>query len=63
MSKYSVGHLMMPATDDPRFDTEAEALAHAGEKGAKNYNTMLGVWHDESGELVAIVYEGTVFTS
>jgi hypothetical protein len=56
---YSYGKLEFPAEDDPRFEDLEEAEQEAAK--ASWDDGVYGVWEDESGELMAIVYERTVF--
>lgn len=58
---YSVGDLRSPQPDDQRFTTQAEAEHYARETSYPD--RVLGIWHDDSGDLVAIVYDGLVYWS
>jgi hypothetical protein len=59
--RYSIGDLENPQPDDTRFDTREEAERAAIQC---SYNDMpWGVWFDEDGELLSIVYGQTVYSS
>ena len=60
--KHQVGDLTDFENGDPVFDSYTEALQHAVNKSDDEPETPLGVWELDSGELVAIVHEGRVFT-
>jgi len=56
---FSAGHLTSPRPDDPRFNEYAEAEQAAVNKSVDD--DVWAVWEDESGEILAIVYQGQVF--
>lgn len=56
---FSVGDLRDPQPDDQRFETRNEAEQYAREKSFPNI--ALGVWHDPSGELIAIAFDGLIY--
>jgi hypothetical protein len=60
---FSYGHVTWPKEDDPTFEEESEAVAAAA-KASEDYATspVFGVWDDETGELLHIVYEGWVYS-
>lgn len=58
---YSTGRLEYPAEDDPRFDTEEEAIKAAIQ--ASFDDSPHGVWHDADGELLHIVYFRSVYSA
>ncbi len=59
---YSYGYLLMPQPDDPRFETEEEAVRAAEETSATREVTLYGVWRDDDGELLHIVYHGDLYS-
>ncbi|MHC4676536.1 MAG: hypothetical protein ACYTBZ_28960 [Planctomycetota bacterium] len=56
---YSVGNLEYPRSDDPRFSTQEDAEVHAIEISDGG---PLGVWRDDDGELISIVYNRQIFS-
>jgi hypothetical protein len=57
---FSAGHLTDPHPDDPRFKEYADAAQVAVKRSVDD--DVWAVWQDESGEILAIVYQGEVFT-
>ncbi len=57
---FSAGLLTDPQPGDPRFEKFDEAL-NAAIKGSKDDDAW-AVWEDESGEILAVVYQQQVFT-
>jgi hypothetical protein len=57
---FSAGHLTSPRPDDPRFNeyTEVEQAALDGSVD----DSAWAIWQDDSGEILAIVYRGQVYT-
>ena len=51
---------MNPRPDDPRFKKYAEAEQAALDGSVDD--DVWAVWQDDSGEILAIVYQGQVFT-
>jgi hypothetical protein len=61
---YSYGQLTSPRDDDPRFKTEDEAITAAEDASQESaLDPILGVWEDETGELLHIVYQGAVYSA
>lgn len=61
---YSVGNVMNPTKDDPRFNDLDEAMEAAERKSINNMGQMVvAVWRDEFGEIIALFYEGLEFRS
>lgn len=61
--RYQVGDIQALNKGDPYYATFEEAEIAALKLNADGDNSFIGVWdmQDESGELIAIVYEGTVY--
>lgn len=57
---FSAGHLTNPQPDDPRFREYADAVQSAADRSVDD--DVWAVWEDKSGETLAIVYQGEVFT-
>jgi hypothetical protein len=57
---FSAGHLTNPQQDDPRFGEFADA-AQAAVDGSVD-DGVWAVWRDDSGEILAVVYQGEIFT-
>jgi hypothetical protein len=57
---FSAGHLVSPRPDDPRFKEWAQAEQVAVDRSVDD--DVWAVWQDDSGEILAIVYQGQVFT-
>jgi hypothetical protein len=57
--EFSTGTLTNPRPQDQRFDFLDEAI-EAAVKGSMD-DFVWGVWNDDSGELMAIVYQGLVY--
>jgi hypothetical protein len=57
---YSVGTLTNPKPDDQRFGFFEEAVKSAIQASSWD-DFVWGVWNDDSGELLAIVYQGRVY--
>lgn len=58
---YSVGRLEHPHEDDQRFHDETNAIRNA--MAASIDDSVYGVWDDDTGELLHIVYQRQVFSS
>lgn len=56
---FSVGSLRNPHPDDRRFATRAEAEHYAREHSFPNIT--LGIWHNPTGELIAIAFDGLIY--
>ena len=57
---FSAGYLTNPRPDDPRFKEYSDAAQAAVDRSADD--SVWAVWQDDSGEILAIVYQGQVFT-
>lgn len=57
---FSAGHLTDPQPGDQRFEQFDDAL-NAAINGSKD-DDVWTVWEDESGEILAVVYQQQVFT-
>ena len=57
---FSAGDLTNPRPEDPRFKEYAEAEQAALDGSVED--GVWAIWQDESGEILAIVYQGQVFT-
>jgi len=55
---YSVGELRDPQPSDERFEAE-DAYTYA--RNTSYPDRILGIWDDETGELVAIAFDGLVY--
>lgn len=61
-SKFSFGQLTAPHPDDAEFDTAGEAIEAAFAVSLKLKNsTVFGVWQNDSGEILKIIYDGQIF--
>ncbi len=62
---YSIGEPAYPVPDDARFETREEAEVKAIELSCTMYYdaTVLAVWEDDGGEVLALVFRGIVYTS
>lgn len=58
MFSYGVPHCPLP--DDPRFNTEDEAISAAVK--LNDDDEVYAVWDDESGEILALVFAGMIYT-
>ena len=58
--RFSAGHLTDPQPGDRRFEKFDDAMNVAIE-GSKD-DDVWAVWEDESGEILAVVYQQQVFT-
>lgn len=58
--KFSFGQLTAPRTDDAEFDTASEATEAAFAASLKS-STVFGVWQNESGETLKVIYDGQIF--
>lgn len=58
--KFSAGHLTDPQSGDQRFEKFDEAM-NAAVEGSKD-DDVWAVWEDDSGEILAVVYQQQVFT-
>lgn len=58
---FSIGHLERPTGEDRQFDTREEAEIAAIEESYDD--GVRAVWDNDSGEILAIVYQQTVYTS
>ncbi|MBI5031617.1 MAG: hypothetical protein HZB51_13900 [Chloroflexi bacterium] len=58
--KFSAGHLTNPQPRDQRFEKFDEAMYAACDRSKDD--DAWAVWEDESGEILAIVYQQQVFT-
>lgn len=59
---YSYGHPNSPQPNDPRFETEDEAIQAAiAHQGEANWDSILAVWEDESGYICALIFEQWVY--
>jgi hypothetical protein len=56
---FSVGDPRDPQQTDPRFASRIEAEHFAREHSFPNI--VLAVWHDSSGEVVALAFDGLIF--
>jgi hypothetical protein len=65
VTTYQVGELINRKTNDPEFTTLQDATATALRDSDIDPFTVYGVWtgQDHGSELVAIAYQGTLFTS
>jgi len=61
MPPYSIGCPTSPREDDPRFDDLDEAIAAAVTHSYDDGVWAVAVWEDDSGELLALVYQQQVF--
>jgi hypothetical protein len=57
---FSAGHLTDPQPDDPRFKEYTDAARAAVDRSVDD--DVWAVWQDDSGEILAIVYQDQVFT-
>lgn len=55
---YSFGDPHNPRPDDPRFPTQEAAEQAALER---RYEWILAVWDDVTGEVLALIFDGTVY--
>lgn len=56
---YRIGILAFPEPDDPTFDSQADAEIAAIQM---SYNdSVIAVWDADDGEIVALVYQMTVY--
>ena len=60
-TKFSYGQLTDPTPFDEQFETEADVTSAAVEKSGGVHSTVLGVWRNADGELLAIIYDGEVY--
>lgn len=58
--KFSFGHLTTPRPDDAEFDTAGEAIEAAFAASLKS-STVFGVWQNETGETLKVIYDGQIF--
>ena len=61
---YLVGLAQHPSLDDPCFETEPEAIAHAQRQALGNQ--VYAVWHWPKGkepEVICLIYQGDTYTS
>lgn len=58
--RFSAGHLTNPQPGDQRFEKFDDAM-NAAIEGSKDDDAW-AVWEDESGEILAVVYQQQVFT-
>jgi len=58
--KFSAGHLTDPQPGDQRFEKFDDAM-NAACNSSKD-DDVWAVWEDESGEILAVVYQQQVFT-
>lgn len=58
--RFSAGHLTDPQPGDQRFEKFDDAM-NAAIEGSKDDDAW-AVWEDESGEILAVVYQQQVFT-
>jgi len=61
--RYQVGFITELNKDDPFYATLADAEIAALNQSYAEMLSFIGVWDmlDESGELIAIVYEGAIY--
>jgi hypothetical protein len=60
--KYQIGNLIHYRMDDPIVDNWDDAIKEASDITGNGYlDIAAGIWHPDSGELLAIVYQGEVF--
>jgi len=59
MPPYSIGCPTSPREDDPRFADLGQAIAAAVQHSYDD--DIWAVWEDDSGELLALVYQQQVF--
>jgi hypothetical protein len=57
---YSIGRLLTPAPDDQQF-AELDAAETAAVEASID-DCVYGVWENKTGELLAIIYQQTVFS-
>lgn len=60
--RYSYGDPRNPCDDDPRFASFEEAQQEAA-KQSRIEDRIFAVWEDESGEILALVYDGIAYRS
>jgi len=60
--QHQVGYLELFENADPVFDNYDAAVADAMQKSHDEEESAFGIWHYDTGELVAIVHEGVLFT-
>lgn len=58
---YSIGILEYPREDDDRFESQEEAEDRATELSKYN-DSVMGVWNEDGGEVLAIAYGGILYT-
>jgi hypothetical protein len=58
---YSIGTLDNPQPYDDKFDSQEEAEDTAMELSKYN-DSIMGVWREEDGEVLAIAYGGILYT-
>lgn len=58
--KFSAGHLTNPQPGDQRFEKFDDAVKAAIENSKDD--DIWAAWEDESGEILAVVYQQQVFT-
>jgi hypothetical protein len=58
---YQVGRAEHPTSDDPRYDTEAEALQVAKKSAVGDYVIAVWQWIEHEVETVYLVYQGDVW--
>lgn len=56
---FSAGHLITPQPSDPRFDQYSNAVNKAIDGSVDD--DVWAVWEDESGEVLAVVYQQFVY--
>lgn len=56
---FSVGDPRDPQPSDPRFTSRIEAEQYARTRSFPN--SVLAVWHDASGEVIALAFDGFVY--
>lgn len=65
MNGYSIGRPKDPRDDDPRYSAFEEACTAAttlaGEANKFYADDVLAVWHDDTGEILALVLHGVVY--
>jgi ABC-type cobalt transport system substrate-binding protein len=59
---FSYGHPSSPQENDPRFESYEDALKAAEQYQNKHpWNGILAIWEDESGEVLALLFDGLLF--
>ena len=56
---FSAGHLLTPQPSDQRFEKYDDAVTTAMNESADD--DIWAVWEDESGEVLAVVYQRIVY--